>query len=93
VLSNLLVGILLIFCGANVPVGSLPGWMESVSSWLPLTHAIEAARNVTHGSSLTGVQGLLGRELLIGVAYAVGGLAIIRFFETQSRRHATLGLT
>jgi hypothetical protein len=27
------------------------------------------------------------------VIYALAGLAIIRFFETQSRRHATLGLT
>jgi ABC-2 type transport system permease protein len=93
VLSNLLVGLLLIFCGANVPVGALPRWMESVSSWLPLTHAIEAARDVANGGSITDVQGLLGRELLVGVAYAIGGLAIIRFFETQSRRHATLGIT
>jgi ABC-2 type transport system permease protein len=92
VLSNLLVGVLLIFCGANVPVASLPGWMETISSWLPLTHAIEAARKVADGSSITGVQGMLGRELLIGVVYAVGGLAIIRFFETQSRRHASLGI-
>jgi ABC-2 type transport system permease protein len=92
VLSNLLVGILLIFCGANLPVGSLPDWMAAVSSWLPLTHAIAAARDVVHGSSLADVQGLLGRELGVGVIYAVAGLAIIRFFETQSRRHASLGI-
>ena len=92
VLSNLLVGILLIFCGANVPTASLPGWMAAISSWLPLTHAIEAARAVVNGSSLADVQGLLGRELGVGLIYAVGGLAIIRFFETQSRRHATLGI-
>jgi ABC-2 type transport system permease protein len=92
VLSNLLVGILLIFCGANLPVGSLPGWMTAVSSWIPLTHAIEAARDVVNGSSIADVQGLLGRELGVGVVYAVAGLAIIRFFETQSRRHASLGI-
>jgi ABC-2 type transport system permease protein len=92
VLSNLLVGILLIFCGANIPVGSLPAWMGHISSWLPLTHAIEAARAVVHGSSLSDVQGLLWRELGVGLIYAVVGLAIIRFFETQSRRHSTLGI-
>jgi ABC-2 type transport system permease protein len=92
VLSNLLVGILLIFCGANVPVASLPDWMAHISAWLPLTHAIEAARAVADGSSISAVQGLLGRELGIGVLYAVAGLAIIRFFETQSRRHASLGI-
>ena len=77
---------------ANVPVGSLPGRMAAISSWLPLTHAIEAARAVVDGNSIADVQGLLGRELGIGLIYAVGGLAIIRFFETQSRRHATLGI-
>jgi ABC-2 type transport system permease protein len=92
VLSNLLVGILLIFCGANVPVSSLPDWMAHISSWLPLTHAIEAARLVAGGSSISAVQGLLGRELGVGLLYAVAGLAIIRFFETQSRRYATLGI-
>jgi ABC-2 type transport system permease protein len=92
VLSNILVGILLIFCGANVPVSSLPDWMGVVSSCLPLTHAIEAARDVVHGSSVADVQGLLGRELGVGLVYAVAGMAIIRFFETQSRRHASLGI-
>jgi ABC-2 type transport system permease protein len=92
VLSNILVGILLIFCGANVAISSLPHWMAQISSWLPLTHAIEAARTVADGSSLTSVQDLLARELGVGLIYAVAGLAIIRFFETQSRRHATLGI-
>jgi ABC-2 type transport system permease protein len=93
VLSNLLVGILLIFCGANIAIASLPNWMAHISSWLPLTHAIEAARDVADGNSLSSVQGLLERELSIGLIYAVAGLGIIRFFETQSRRHATLGIT
>jgi ABC-2 type transport system permease protein len=92
VLSNILVGILLIFCGANLPVASLPGWMAHISSWLPLTHAIEAARDVANGSPISSVEGLLGRELGVGLLYAAAGLAIIRFFETQSRRHASLGI-
>jgi ABC-2 type transport system permease protein len=66
--------------------------MAQIASWLPLTHAIEAARAVANGSSITAVQGLIGRELVVGVIYAVAGLAIIRFFETQSRRHASLGI-
>jgi ABC-2 type transport system permease protein len=92
VLSNILIGILLIFCGANVPVGSLPDWMAPVASWMPLTHAIEAARSVVHGNSVADVQGLLGRELGVGLLYAVAGLSIIHFFEMQSRRHASLGI-
>jgi ABC-2 type transport system permease protein len=92
VLSNILVGVLLIFCGANVPPSSLPHWMAQISSWIPLTHAIEAARSVAAGGSFAGVEGLLARELGVGALFALAGLGIIRFFETQSRRHASLGI-
>ena len=92
VLSNILVGILLIFCGANVPAASLPGWMQDIASGLPLTHAIRAARLVADGSSISAVGGLLGRELAVGLVYAVVGFGIIRFFEWQSRQHASLGI-
>jgi ABC-2 type transport system permease protein len=92
VLSNILVGLLLIFCGANVPISSLPDWMAHISSALPMTHAIEAARAVTSGGSISSVGGLLGRELLVGLAYVLLGFGIISYFEKQSRRHASLGI-
>jgi ABC-2 type transport system permease protein len=90
VLSNVFVGLMLVFCGANVPLGSLPGWMADVGRALPLTHAIAAARVVARTGSLDRATGLLERELALGVAYTVAGLALIRFFEWQSRRLATL---
>ncbi len=90
VLSNVFVGLLLIFCGANVALSSLPGWMAGIGRALPLTHAIQAARAVASGSSLGSVSGLLGREAAIGAAYAVAGTLLLRWFELQSRRHATL---
>ncbi len=91
VLSNVFVGLLLIFCGANVALSSLPGWMAGIGRALPLTHAIEAARAVASGSSLGSVSGLLGREAAVGAAYAVAGTLLLRWFELQSRRHATAG--
>jgi ABC-2 type transport system permease protein len=90
VLSNVLIGLLLIFCGANVPLADLPGWMATIGRGLPLTHAIQAARAVAAGASLDSVGGLLGREALIGVLYSVAGFLLIRYFELQSRRFATL---
>jgi len=90
VLSNVFVGLLLIFCGANVPLSALPAWMAEIGRGLPLTHAIEAARAVAAGGSLASVRGLLGRELLIGAIYSAAGFGLIRFLELQSRRHATL---
>ena len=90
VLSNVLFGTLLIFCGANVPLSELPQWMSTVGNLLPLTHAIEAARDVAAGAPWSDVAGLVGTELLIGACYAVLGLSLLRFFESQSRRRATL---
>ncbi len=90
ILTNVLFGFLLIFTGANVPLADLPGWMRTVSDALPFTHAIEAARELVDGASLTSVLDLIGEELLIGLVYAVLGYSLLRFFEVQGRRHATL---
>jgi ABC-2 type transport system permease protein len=90
VLANVMFGILLVFTGANVPIDQLPGWMQAISSVLPFTHGIEAAREIADGATLTDVRGLLATEAAIGVAYAALGFAFIRHAERLSLRHATL---
>jgi ABC-2 type transport system permease protein len=90
VLSNVFFGFLLIFTGANIPLATLPSWMREVSDFLPFTHSIAAARELVNGAPMSDVLGLVGSELLIGVAYAVVGFLVFRFFENQGRRHATL---
>jgi ABC-2 type transport system permease protein len=90
VLTNVLFGFLLIFTGANVPLDSLPGWMSTAAQGMPFTHAIAAARDLADGSSLGGVAGLVGAEVLVGTVYGLVGYALLRWFEAQGRRHATL---
>jgi ABC-2 type transport system permease protein len=90
VLGNIIFGLLLIFTGANVPVEELPGWMQAISERVPLTHGIEAARLLADGAALSAVDHLIAQELLVGLGYGVAGYALIRFFEWQSRVHATL---
>lgn len=90
VLSNVLFGFLLIFTGANVPISELPGWMQWISDRIPFTHAIEAARELADGASLSSVGDLIGTELFIGCVYLLAGYLCLRFFEWQGRRHATL---
>jgi ABC-2 type transport system permease protein len=90
VLSNVLFGVLLVFTGANVPLDELPGWMQAISEFLPLTHGIEAARELADGAALAGVSGLVAHEAAIGVAYCVAGYALLRYMERQSRVRATL---
>jgi ABC-2 type transport system permease protein len=90
VFSNIVFAVLLVFCGVNVPLDDLPGWMSTVAEGLPLTHGIEAARRVAEGDSVGSVAGLIGAELLVGLVYVVAGMLLLRFFESQSRRNATL---
>lgn len=93
VVGNVVFCILLIFAGVNVALDQLPGWMAAVGRVLPLTHSIEASRLVADGAGLGDVGALLGRELAIGAGYAALGLLLLRYFEHESRRRATLDRT
>lgn len=90
VLANIVFGVLLIFCGTNVALTALPGWMATVGRWLPLTHGIEAARQVASGDPLSAVARLVGQEAAVGLLYVAIGTMLLRFFEAESRRRATL---
>jgi ABC-2 type transport system permease protein len=92
VFSNLVFAVLLVFCGVNVPLDDLPGWMSTAAQGLPVTHAVEAARDIVAGASLGSVADLLATELAIGVAYLVLGLALLRHFERVARHRATVDL-
>lgn len=90
VLANIVFGVLLIFCGVNVPLSALPGWMAGISHWLPLTHGIAAARDLAAGSGWSTVAGLVEREAALGVGYLIAGTLLLYYFEAESRRRATL---
>jgi ABC-2 type transport system permease protein len=88
--SNLVYFLMLLVCGVNIDVDDLPGWLEAIGRVLPLTHGIEAAREVVRGASLADVSDLLATEVAIGVVYAALAFALFRFFEFESRRRASL---
>jgi ABC-2 type transport system permease protein len=90
IIANLSMAVLLIFCGVNVPLDALPGWMHAVAEWLPVTHAIAAARSVAAGASLGSVGNDVLIELALGTVYLVAGLALLRWFELEGRRTGTL---
>ena len=91
-LSNLLLYFLLLAAGVNVPLDLLPGWLSTIAQGLPVTHGVEAARELVAGASLADVAPLLGAELLVGAVYATVGLFFVRVFEFEGRRGASLEL-
>ena len=88
--ANLVYFLLLLLCGVNVPLETLPDWLEAVGRSLPLTHGIEAARAVAAGSSIGEVSGLIWTELAVGAAYGTVAYGLFRFFEADGRRRASL---
>jgi ABC-2 type transport system permease protein len=88
--ADSIAGSMLLVSGANVPLERLPGWLRAISDVIPLTRGIEAARRLADGSSVGDVSGLLAGELVVGTVYLGLGLAMLRFFEYEGRRSATL---
>lgn len=92
VLSNLILYALLLCAGANVPLDLLPGWLQAVAQGLPVTHGIQAARGIVAGDPFADVARLLALEVLVGTSYATVGLVLLRRFELEARRGASLEL-
>lgn len=82
--------LMLLLCGVNVPLDRLPGWMATIGSGLPLTHGIAATREVAAGASLASVDTLVWKEAAVGAAWALGAYLMLRLFEAEGRRRATL---
>jgi ABC-2 type transport system permease protein len=88
--SNLAYFLMLLFCGVNIPLDALPGWMSAIGRCLPLTHGIGAAREIAAGARLADVAGPVWTEAGIGAAYAAAAYLLFRFLERESRRRAVL---
>lgn len=88
--ANLVYFLMLLVCGVNIANEDLPGWLGAIGRALPLTHGIEAAREIAAGATIADVGGLLGTEAGIGLAYAAAAYLLFRLFELEGRRRATL---
>jgi ABC-2 type transport system permease protein len=85
VFADFIGALMLIVSGANVPFDRLPHVVRTIASGVPLTHGINAARQVVNGASVGDVANLLGAELGIAAAYFAVGVLLLRVFERQAR--------
>ena len=88
--ANLVTMAILLFCGVNIPLAELPGWMQAIGNLLPFTHGVEAVRQAADGAGFDQVGGLIGIEALVGIAYAVLAFALFVLLERSARANATL---
>jgi ABC-2 type transport system permease protein len=88
--ANLVTMSILLFCGVNIPLRELPGWMQLVGNLLPFTHGLQAVREAADGAGFSQVGGLIGVEALVGIVYALLAFTLFVYLERSARRNATL---
>ncbi len=88
--NNFVYFLLLIFSGANIRLDQVPAWVQTVSTILPLTRGIAAARLLVQGASLREVAPLLIGELVVGLVYSLLGYLLFAVFEVEAKKRGTL---
>jgi ABC-2 type transport system permease protein len=86
VFANIFTFCLLLFCGVNFPVASLPSVIQPVSYIFPLTYGLTAARNAIVGQDLIQIGPTLAIQLVVGVASMLIGYVLFRSFENNARK-------
>jgi ABC-2 type transport system permease protein len=89
-INNTAVTLMILFSGTTVPREHLPTWMRTVGDFIPVTHAAAAARGLVGGAGLSDVLPQLGLEFAVALAYAVLAGVLLKVFEAESRRTASL---
>lgn len=84
-------GLMTVFCGVTYPIGILPGWMQSVSRSLPLTHSIAAVRHIVAGGSLEGLRPELLFLGVSGVLLLMAGYAVYCAVNKRLLQSGTVG--
>ncbi|MET7976158.1 ABC transporter permease [Streptomyces mirabilis] len=92
VVSNMAFTLLILFSGANLPHEAMPAWMQAVATVTPMSHGIEALRELFAGASYSIIWPDLAAEGALAVGYATLALVLLRHFERRSRATASLDI-
>ncbi|GGS49293.1 ABC transporter permease [Streptomyces parvus] len=88
--SNIAYVLLLILTGVNVPSETLPGWVQAIGDFVPVTHAAEAARLAAAGADFETLAGPLALEAAVCVGFAVLSALLLHVFEKAGRTSGSL---
>lgn len=85
-------GAMMVLCGVTYPLAVVPGWLQGVAWWIPLTHSVNAARAVMiRGAGVHGILPDLIFLLLSGAVFILAGVLAFHAAEKRSRLAGTLG--
>jgi ABC-2 type transport system permease protein len=85
-------GLVMIFCGVSFPLSMLPGWMQSIASWLPQTYMITAMRKAAlSNATLAQVRPEIMSLLAFGLFWLVAGYVLFQWMERRARQTGAIG--
>jgi ABC-2 type transport system permease protein len=82
--------LLLVLCGAIIPISSFPGFIQELAKLLPVTNGLVALKGAFAGAPLGEVSGNILREVITGVVYYAIAFLSFLLFENLTRRTGTL---
>jgi ABC-2 type transport system permease protein len=85
--------LMLVIAGVNIRPSQLPGWLQPLSSIVPLTRSVAAARQAVDGASFATIAPDLAGDLAVGAAYLLLGFVLLRRMEFAARRSGALERT
>jgi ABC-2 type transport system permease protein len=89
-IQSLANGLLLILCGAIIPLDVFPGFIREFARLLPFTNGLMAVRDVFSGAALAEVYGNVAREAVTAIAYYALAYIGFKWFEKKARVEGTL---
>ncbi|WP_134733377.1 ABC transporter permease [Amycolatopsis nivea] len=81
---------LMIVTGVQVPVAFWPGWVRAVSQVVPLTHGLQAVRDVLHGAGAGQVLPNVALELAVFAGWLLIAFLVCRRIFATGRRDGTI---
>jgi ABC-2 type transport system permease protein len=85
-------GLVMIFCGITFPISLLPGWMQSIASWLPQSYLIHGMRAAAFSNA--GIPELLPDLIPLlgfGTVWLALGYFTFLWMERRARRTGSIG--
>jgi ABC-2 type transport system permease protein len=83
-------GLLLILCGAIIPLSVFPRYIQEFAQLLPITNGLSAVRDSFMGAPISQISADILREAVTGLVYYIIAFYSFRFFERWVKIHGTL---
>jgi ABC-2 type transport system permease protein len=88
--SNVAYLTMMAVCGVNVPVSFYPEWIQRAAGFLPLTHGLQAIRDLLAGAPPPDVLANVAAEGVVGLGWMLLALVSFRWLAEGGRKDGSI---